>query len=109
MLARFAEALPNIELRIVKRDENPELMNRHLTGGTRSIPIAILLDANLHPVGSWGPRPAELQKYVLGERARAERPSREIYTDSRQWYARDRGETTLRELLSAMEAAVPVG
>jgi hypothetical protein len=109
VLARFAEALPNVELRVLKRDENLELMERYLTNGTRSIPIAILLDADFEPVGSWGPRPVELQEFVLGEKARAERPVKEIYADSRRWYARDHGETTLGELLNAMDSPVLVG
>ena len=108
ILAALAEAVPNVELRILKRDENPELMNRYLTNGTRSIPIAILLDESFEPAGRWGPRPAELQEYVLSDRAKGERPVKEIYAGARRWYARDRGETTLRELLSTIEAAVPV-
>ncbi len=106
VLGAFADAAPNVEMRVLKRDENAELMDRFLTNGTRSIPIAILLDDAFEPVGSWGPRPAALQAFVLGERAKGERPVKEIYADSRRWYAHDRGETTLCELLDVMEAAV---
>lgn len=109
VLARFAEDLPNFELRIIKRDENLEVMDRFLTNGTRSIPMAIILDEDFEPAGVWGPRPAELQEFVVGEKAKGERPAKEIYADSRRWYARDRGETTLRELLDALAAAVFVG
>ena len=37
-LARLTEAFPNFDLRILPRDENPDLMDSHLTNGTRSIP-----------------------------------------------------------------------
>ena len=105
VLTRFAEDAPNIELRIIKRDENPDVMDRYLTNGTRSIPMAILLDESFEPAGAWGPRPAELQELVIGERAKAARSAREIYADARRWYARDRGRTTLRELLDTIAAA----
>lgn len=110
VIVRLAEAAPELEVRLLKRDENPELMDRYLTNGARSIPLAIVLDDEFHAVGSWGPRPAELQKWILGEKRKAELPAEEIYRDARVWYARDRGETTMRELLEAIETgagAVP--
>ncbi len=105
VLARFAEAAPNVEMRVVERDENPELMDAHLTNGGRAIPIAVVLDRDDRPRGSWGPRPAELQDFVISEKERGERPTDEIYREARRWYASDGGETTLRELLDVLEAA----
>jgi hypothetical protein len=37
-LARLAELAPNLDLRVLARDENPDLMDAHLTRGSRSIP-----------------------------------------------------------------------
>jgi hypothetical protein len=91
-------------MRIVKRDENTGLMDAYLTGGSRSIPLAVVLDADHRPVGRWGPRPAELQAFVLGEKAAATRPVEQIYRDVRQWYARDAGASTLREILAILAA-----
>jgi hypothetical protein len=103
VIARFAEALPNVEMRVIKRDEHPELMDRHLTNGSRSIPLAIVLRPDWSVAGQWGPRPTELQAFVLREKKAALRPTGEIYRDVRQWYARDRGDTTIRELLAIFE------
>ena len=105
VLARLSEAAPSVEMRIVKRDEHPELMDRYLTNGSRSIPLAVVLDGSFRPVGRWGPRPAELQAFILGEKRAGVRPAAEIYRDARRWYARDRGESTLRELLAVMRGA----
>lgn len=102
VIAALAEAAPNLEMRVVKRDENPELMDEYLTDGSRSIPLAIVLDEEFRPVGRWGPRPAELQDFVLGEKKAGTRPAAEIYRDVRTWYARDRGESTIREVLAVM-------
>lgn len=102
VVARLAELLPGMELRVVKRDENPELMDAFLTNGARSIPIAIVLREDGTVAGHWGPRPAELQEFVLREKCAGLRPMDDIYRDVRTWYARDRGETTIRQILDIM-------
>lgn len=96
ILARWADESPAVELRILKRDENPALMSRYLTNGSRSIPIVIVLDGELNELGHWGPRPRALQKWVMENRATI--PKAELYPQVRQWYARDRGESTIREV-----------
>lgn len=103
VIARFAEAV-DWPLRVLARDRVPELMDRHLTNGTRSIPIVLVLDARFHLRGRWGPRPAELQAWIASERARG-RTIAELYPQIRAWYARDRGRTVLRELLDVVAQA----
>lgn len=103
VLAKLAEELPGWDIRIVKRDENPELMDAYLTGTSRSIPLAILLRDDFTPAGRWGPRPGELQNFVLTEKKAGTRPVGEIYRGVRQWYARDRGESTVREVLALVD------
>jgi Thioredoxin len=98
IVARFADTVPGMELRLLRRDEHPELMDRYLTDGARSIPIVIALDDSFRELGHWGPRPAVLQAWVLENRPRV--PKAELYPQVRKWYARDRGETTLREVLA---------
>lgn len=105
VLARLAEVAPALELRVVERDENPELMDRYTTDGSRSIPIAVVLDEELEPRGRWGPRPEELQEFVLTEKRKGDLPTDEIYKEARRWYARDGGETTIRELIDVLEEA----
>lgn len=102
--ARLGEAL-GWEVKVVKRDEHPHLMDEYLTGEARSIPIVIPLDGEMEPVGRWGPRPGQLQEFVLGEKRAALRPANEIYRDVRAWYARDHGESTIREVLATVEHA----
>jgi hypothetical protein len=103
IVAKLADQVPGLELRILRRDENPEVMNHYLTNGSRSIPIVIALDEEFQEVGHWGPRPRELQAWVMANRPLV--PKAELYPKVRQWYARDRGETTLREVLEMAEKA----
>jgi hypothetical protein len=99
VLARLAEAVPGIELRILRRDEHPEVMDQYLTDGARSIPVVILLNERCEEIGRWGPRPAFLQEWVLANRG-MEKAARNL--EVRKWYARDRGETLLREVLDGV-------
>jgi hypothetical protein len=99
IVAKLVEAVPGLDLRVIQRDTYPEVMDQYLTNGARSIPIVIALDENFEEVGHWGPRPSELQAWVMANRNTM--PKSELYPQVRKWYARDRGETTLREVLEA--------
>jgi hypothetical protein len=105
VLARWAEETRAIELRILRRDEHPEVMDRYLANGARAIPVVIVLTEAMEEVGHWGSRPAELQALVLRERGQG-RTSRMYFPDVRHWYAQDKGESTLREVLAVMERAL---
>ena len=101
VVARLAELAPNTDLRVLARDENLDLMDAHLTGTSRSIPVVIALDEDFNERGWWGPRPAVLQQWVLGPGQALEKDAR--YREIRSWYARDRGLTTLGEVVGMME------
>ena len=102
-IARLAELSTNTDLRILERDANLDLMDAHLTGTSRSIPAVIVLDGDYVEHGWWGPRPYELQRWVLNEGQALEKGER--YKHVRGWYARDRARTTLEEIVSLMERA----
>jgi hypothetical protein len=65
ILNKIAESSSKIDLKIVLRDENEELMNRFLTNGSQSIPKIIIVDSNNEVINSWGPRPSIPAKMVL--------------------------------------------
>jgi hypothetical protein len=100
VFARLADLTPGIDLRVLARDEHPALMDAHLTNGARSIPIVIGLDAHHAPLGVWGPRPRELQQWVLGAGQALDKEAR--YKEVRRWYARDRGRAAVDEVLEVL-------
>ena len=104
IVARLVERCPNVDLRVLARDLNPDIMDAHLTGGSRSIPVIIALDEAYEERGWWGPRPTVLQRWVSGQGQLLEKTAR--YREARTWYARDRGRTTLEEVVSMLEGAV---
>lgn len=103
VVAMLAARCPNLDLRVLGRDANPDLMDAHLTGLSRSIPVIIALDDAYVERGWWGPRPTVLQRWVSGQGQLLEKTSR--YREARTWYARDRGRTTLEEVVSMLERA----
>jgi hypothetical protein len=99
VIAKLAELASHADLRVLERDANIDLMDTHLTGTSRSIPAVIALDADYVERGWWGPRPAALQRWALGEGQALEKSER--YKHVRAWYAL----TTLEEVVAMMERA----
>jgi len=86
-----------IEMKIVYRDQNDELMNAYLTHGTRSIPKLIQLDSNFNVTGSWGPRPTLAQKLVKelkSNPATASTYANELHL----WYAKNKQQELEKEI-----------
>jgi hypothetical protein len=104
VIVRWIEALPNAEIRMVRRDEHPALMDAYLTGTSRSIPVVIVLTEAMEELGHWGPRPSALQAWVVERKRAGAGP--ELYPEIRKWYAKDKGETTLREVLAVMREPI---
>jgi Thioredoxin len=100
-LAKLATLTKAIEVRVLRRDEHPVVMDRYLTNGTRAIPIVIVLNRRLEELGHWGPRPRALQEWV--QRERAATGMKPPFPQIRRWYARDKGESALREVLDLLE------
>jgi len=103
VIARLADEA-GWDLRVLGRDDNLDLMEGHLTNGrSLSIPIVIVYDEDFGEIGWWGPRPSEIQSWVLSEGLSMSSPER--YKVIRRWYAKDRGKTTLSELLKILARA----
>jgi hypothetical protein len=101
IVAKLADSVRNMDLRILGRDANPDIMDAHLTGTSRSIPVVILLDEKFQECGWWGPRPTALQKWV--KETGMQMPKEERYKEIRTFYARDRGITTMSEIVEMLE------
>jgi hypothetical protein len=84
------------ELRVVLRDENPEIMDLFLTNGTRSIPIIVFVDAEGAVVGQWGPRPQILAGLVKDWKEQG--LTKETFNPLiHKWYADDKGQACMHE------------
>lgn len=67
--------VPQLESRVLARDEHLDLMVAHRPpAGARAIPVVIELDESFAECGWWGPHPAELQAWVMASEARRMEP-----------------------------------
>jgi len=69
MIARIAEAMPGCELRVLFRDQNPDLTDCFLNNGYRSIPIVAFFDKDWNEVGRWIERPGAATQKMYAIRA----------------------------------------
>ncbi|MCU0371797.1 MAG: thioredoxin family protein [Ignavibacteria bacterium] len=102
VLAKIAETARGIELRIILRDENPDVMNEYLTDNTRSIPVLIMLDGEFNEVGVWGSRPAELKNFVKEFKSVPGYDSDELKKQIQMWYINDKTVSAQKEIYSAI-------
>lgn len=103
VMNKLAEASPNITLKLVLRDENPDLMNLFLTNGSMSIPKLIMVDLQTNQVlNTWGPRPSKATELVESYKAEHGELSPEFKQDLQLWYNKDKGENILQDLLSLL-------
>jgi hypothetical protein len=101
----MAERQPNIDLHVLLRDKNPDIMDRFLTGGKRGIPIVAMFDPSGRQVGRWGPRPAAAQKVF--EAARQEGlPKPGILERLHLWYGKDRGKSLDAEFCALLRRRI---
>jgi len=86
-----------VEVRVLMRDDNLDVMDLFLTNGGRSIPKTVLIDQECQVLGIWGPRPEEamdLVKRIKSDPAIAHTYSREVH----RWYTQDATQATQAEL-----------
>ncbi len=74
IIRKLTEAA-GVMVHCVYRDDNPELIDRYLTNGGRSIPKYIFLSQNGEVLGTWGPRSPKVQEMV--EEKKAKLPEKE--------------------------------
>ncbi len=106
VVAKLCDAAESMEVRVIGREEYPEVMDRYLTNGTRAIPIIVVLDETFRELSHWGPRPREIQAWAQANRQGMEKS--DFYAELRRRYVKDRGESTLRELIGLI-GKVPKG
>ncbi|GAB1447539.1 thioredoxin family protein [Bacteroidota bacterium] len=103
VLAALAQASAGkINLKLVYRDQNLELMDAHLTNGGRSIPKLLILNESNELQSTWGPRPVEAQDLVVQLKNNPETAAN-YAEELHKWYAYDKQVKIQEELLKLMK------
>lgn len=100
---KMAELSDYIDLKIVLRDENENLMNNFLTHGAKSIPKLIVLDEGYNVLGDFGPRPFSAQKLLVDYKAINGLVDEPIKVELQKWYLHDKGVSTQNEIMQLMK------
>lgn len=101
---KMAISTDKIELKILFRDENEELMNFFLTNGGKAIPKVLILEKNnLELKGTWGPRPEGASKLIKSYKQQYGVVDETAKTELQLWYLHDKGLSTQNELLDKMK------
>ena len=70
LIAHICEAMPNCDLRVFLRDQNPDLRDALLNNGYQSIPVVVFFDKDWNEVGRWIERAHAATAKVLAVRAK---------------------------------------
>jgi hypothetical protein len=102
---KMDEVSDKIEMKIVFRDENEELINLFLTNGAKSIPKVIILDKNtLNVEGNWGPRPKGAIELIQNYKEKFDAIDENVKTELQLWYLHDKGLSTQNEIADLLLA-----
>ena len=100
----LTDLAPNINFKVVLRDDNLDLMNAFLTNGSMSIPKLIVLDNQTHEVvADWGPRPSNATDMVNNYKAEHGKLTPEFKKDLQVWYNKDKSENIIDDLTKLID------
>ncbi len=105
IINKITETSGKIDLKIVFRDENEELMDQFLTNGSKSIPKIILVDSDYNIISSWGPRPSIATKMVLAYKAKNGNLDPVFKKDLQMWYNKDKGNNTQEDIVKLLKVS----
>ena len=100
ILHRFFE--PSLSMRIIMRDEHPQLMANYLTNGSQSIPIVLVLDENYQAIAQWGPRP-KATDVILHDFKQNHQDKELFLKEIQQYYNKNKGVDIVDEILELLE------
>ncbi|MFS4415947.1 thioredoxin family protein [Maribacter sp. 2307ULW6-5] len=103
VMNKIAVQNPQIALRIVLRDQHPELMQQFLTNGAMSIPKLIQLQTDTKTVlGTWGPRSRKATALVQAHKEAHGSIQPEFKEELQMFYNKDKGRSIMEELLELL-------
>ncbi|UYW01258.1 thioredoxin family protein [Flavobacterium agricola] len=103
VINKLVEGTDAIQLKIIFRDDNLDIMNQYLTNGSQSIPKLIILDDKDDEVAVWGPRPVPATELIQENKKQFGKVTDEGKAALQVWYNKDKGETTQKEIVALLK------
>ncbi|MDB5283885.1 MAG: hypothetical protein JWO06_2960 [Bacteroidota bacterium] len=93
-----------IDFSILLRDEHPEIIRAYQTAGSDSIPKLICFrKADMLELGTWGPRPQQLQEIVMAFKKHPDFEYKESVRQLHAWYDEDMTKSIQEELIDLIK------
>jgi hypothetical protein len=109
VIEKLATLNPNIEHKIILRDDNTSIIDHFLTNGGRAIPMTIVLDKKtLNVLSNWGPRPSGAQNIMDTLKKNPELKKEDLMEALHTWYAKDQSVQVQEEFNANLKAALQV-
>lgn len=102
-LNKIVQLSDKLDLKIVLRDENPELMDQFLTNGSQSIPIIIMLDEAMNVIQTFGPRSKAATKLVTDYKTKHGVIDDAFKEMLQVWYNNDKGVSIVNDILETIQ------
>lgn len=106
VINKIAAVNNNINLQLVLRDENEDLMNLFLTNGGKSIPKLIALDNENNVIDTWGPRPTTATKMVQDYKTEYGALDAQFKQDLQVWYNKDKGKDIQNDFIKIVQKSL---
>mgnify|MGYP000548378505 FL=1 len=103
VINKMSLATDKVDLKVVLRDENEDLMNQFLTNGSKSIPKLVVLNEQDEVISSWGPRPSIATKMVIDYKEKHGGLDADFKRDLQVWYNKNKGENIQEDMLAFLE------
>lgn len=103
LFVKLAEQTPGVILKVMIRDDHPEMMKNYLTDNAKSIPIFVAYDQDFKPTPYWGPRPKPAQEMVINNKQNPSMPYEEFAISLQKWYQKDKTTTLQTELIEYLK------
>ncbi len=103
VIEKIAKQSSHIELRLILRDENPEVMDLFLTNGARAIPKLISFDEEFNVLFTWGARPSIATQMVTDYKAKHGKLDPEFKKNLQVWYNKDKGQNVQSDVVTLIE------
>ncbi len=108
IISKAAELNDRIDLRILLRDSNTDIIDHYLTNGqSRSIPILVAFDIDGNELFKWGPRPDTAKTLVTNLNSDGF-SKKEFNQQLHLWYGRNIGQEMESELVRLLMKFNPV-
>lgn len=105
IIAEMAGVTPNIDLRLILRDNNPKVMDKFSEHDNHTIPKLIVLDAfNYEHLATWGPRPKVLEEMIPQIKVDVQDSKESFSLEIQKWYNKDKGKHIMKELTQLLNS-----